>query len=281
LMVASPSFMNRVNEMKGMKGTPQTPTTETPTAPTTTAPTAPTTTTTTTAKPATTTTTTPTPSPAPSQAPKAPKLKALFRDARLFYRIIDSMSLIDEGVLKADENGLKLKALDSSKVVLIDFEMPRDAFDEYYCEGELNLGLNIEELRKVAKRGSAREKVLISAGEGRFRLTLKGKADRSFTIPLIDLEAEELPEPQVELKARAGALADVFESALKDVELVSDFVKITADGKTLVLRGASDSFQFSLREIQPTTPKPNGRITSRKETEEGCNLLDRTCTATL
>lgn len=118
--------------------------------------------------------------------------------------------------------------------------MPRDAFDEYYCEGELDLGLNIEELRKVAKRGSAREKVLISAGEGRFRLTLKGKADRSFIIPLIDLEAEELPEPQVELKARAGALADVFESALKDVELVSDFVKVTADEKTLTLRGASD-----------------------------------------
>jgi proliferating cell nuclear antigen len=118
--------------------------------------------------------------------------------------------------------------------------MPRDAFDEYYCEGELDLGLNIEELRKVAKRGSAREKVLISAGEGRFRLTLKGKADRSFIIPLIDLEAEELPEPQVELKARAGALADVFESALKDVELVSDFVKVTADGKALTLRGASD-----------------------------------------
>ncbi|MEM0217367.1 MAG: hypothetical protein QXM73_01255, partial [Candidatus Nezhaarchaeales archaeon] len=126
--------------------------------------------------------------------------KAVFRDARLWYRIVDALaSLIDEGTIRASEEGVRLRAMDPSKIAMIDFEMPRDAFDEYECDGEVMLGLNFDEVKKVVKRGSAKEKVQLEVppGSARLKIIFKGKATRSFSIPLIDIEYEELPTPSL------------------------------------------------------------------------------------
>ncbi|MEM4576781.1 MAG: proliferating cell nuclear antigen (pcna) [Candidatus Nezhaarchaeales archaeon] len=169
--------------------------------------------------------------------------KAVFRDARLWYRIVEALSsLIDEGTIKISEEGLRLRAMDPSKIAMIDFEMPRDAFDEYQCDGEMTIGLNFDELNKIVKRGSAKEKVQLEVppGSARLKVILKGKASRSFSIPLIDLEYEELPTPTLSFNVKATVMADTFEEALKDVELVSDYVKLEGRPNAIVVRGQSD-----------------------------------------
>ncbi|RLF13166.1 MAG: proliferating cell nuclear antigen (pcna) [Thermoprotei archaeon] len=169
--------------------------------------------------------------------------KAVFRDARLWYRIVDALSsLIDEGTIKAGEDGLRLRAMDPSKIAMIDFEMPRDAFEEYACEGEVTIGVNFDELKKVVKRGSAKEKIELEVppSSARLKITFKGKATRSFALPLIDVEYEELPAPSLSFNAKATVIADLLEDALKDVELVSDYVRLEARSDALIVRGQSD-----------------------------------------
>jgi len=169
--------------------------------------------------------------------------KAVFRDARLWYRIINALSsLIDEGTIKINEDGMRLRAMDPSKIAMIDFEMPRDAFDEYSCDGELTIGLNFDELKKIVKRGSAKEKVQLEVppGGARFKVILRGKATRSFSIPLIDVEYEELPTPSLSYNVKATVMADILEDALKDVELVSDYVRFEARNNAIIVRGQSD-----------------------------------------
>ncbi len=169
--------------------------------------------------------------------------KAVFRDARLWYRIINALSsLIDEGTIKINEEGLRLRAMDPSKIAMIDFEMPRDAFDEYESDGELTIGVNFDELKKIVKRGSAKEKVQLEvpSGSARFKITLKGKATRSFSVPLIDVEYEELPTPSLTYNVKATVMADILEDALKDVELVSDYVRFEARSNAIIVKGQSD-----------------------------------------
>ncbi|MCS7140096.1 MAG: proliferating cell nuclear antigen (pcna) [Candidatus Nezhaarchaeota archaeon] len=169
--------------------------------------------------------------------------RATFRDARLWYGIIDALSsLIEEGIIKVNESGVRLRAMDPSKIAMIDFEMPKDAFEEYECDGEMIIGINFDELKKVAKRGGAKEKVQLEVppGSTRFKITLKGKAMRSFSIPLMDIEYEELPTPSLTYNVKATIMADVFEDALKDVELVSDYVKLEGRSNVIIVRGQSD-----------------------------------------
>ncbi|RLF06793.1 MAG: DNA polymerase sliding clamp, partial [Thermoprotei archaeon] len=73
-----------------------------------------------------------------------------------------------------------------------------------------------------------------------FKITLKGKATRSFSVPLIDVEYEELPTPSLTYNVKATVMADILEDALKDVELVSDYVRFEARSNAIIVRGQSD-----------------------------------------
>ncbi|MEM1744947.1 MAG: proliferating cell nuclear antigen (pcna) [Candidatus Nezhaarchaeales archaeon] len=192
--------------------------------------------------------------------------KAVFRDARLWYRIVDALaSLIDEGTIKASEEGVRLRAMDPSKIAMIDFEMPRDAFDEYQCDGEVMLGLNFDEVKKVVKRGSAKEKVQLEVppGSARLKITFKGKATRSFSIPLIDVEYEELPTPSISFNVKATVMADIFEDALKDVELVSDYARLEGRSNAIVVKGQSDR-----GEVETTLTTETGALLELEVKEE-------------
>ncbi|MDI9619907.1 MAG: proliferating cell nuclear antigen (pcna) [Candidatus Nezhaarchaeota archaeon] len=184
--------------------------------------------------------------------------KATFRDAKLWNRIIDALSsLIDEGAIKVGEEGLRLRAMDPSKIAMIDFEMPREAFDEYECDSELTIGVNFDELKKIVKRGSIKEKIQLEvpAGATRLKVILKGKATRSFSLPLIDVEYQELPTPTLVYNVKATVMADVFEDALKDVELVSDYVRLEAKENTIAVKGQSDK-----GEVEATLTPESGAL---------------------
>jgi len=192
--------------------------------------------------------------------------KAVFRDARLWYRIVDALSsLISEGTIKISEDGLRLRAMDPSKIAMIDFEMPRDAFDEYHCEEEFTIGLNFDELKKIVKRGGAKEKVQLEVppSGGRLKVVLRGKASRSFALPLIDVEYEELPTPSLSFNVKATVLADILEDALKDVELVSDYVKLEGRSNAIIVRGQSDK-----GEVEATLTSEAGALLELEVREE-------------
>ena len=45
-------------------------------------------------------------------------------------------AVVDEGCFNVDESRIWLLAMDSSRVALVDFELPGEFFDEYRCDGE-------------------------------------------------------------------------------------------------------------------------------------------------
>ncbi|NWG11874.1 proliferating cell nuclear antigen (pcna) [Candidatus Bathyarchaeota archaeon] len=164
-------------------------------------------------------------------------------DAKLLKDMITSISiLVDEATFKIDPDGIKLRAMDPSRVAMIDFEWPKTMFEEYSASEPTKMCINISELLKLLKRTSKDEIVELNLDEKTAKLQLKitGKYQRSFTMPTLEATEEEVPTPKVTFNVKAKATTQGLSQAIEDAQLVSDHVKIEADPEKLVLNASGD-----------------------------------------
>jgi len=164
-------------------------------------------------------------------------------DARLLKDMANAISiLVDEATFQITPEALRLRAMDPSRVAMVDFEWPKTIFDEYVCTEPSKMCLNISELLKLLKRAGKEEYVELALDEktGRLQLRITGKYTRTFTMPLLEASEEEVPTPKITFNVRAKATTEGLRRALEDAELVSDHVRIEADGEKLVFQAAGD-----------------------------------------
>ena len=161
-----------------------------------------------------------------------------------FRNLIKALSVIvDEGTFNLDEAQLKLLAMDPSHVAMVDFELPREFFDVYECEGESRLTLNIGEFLKFLDRVSRDEKVTISLDEDNARLTIlckRGGHTRRFVMPVLEPLDDEVPQPKIFFKASSRILTQSVRRAIRDASLVSEHVKMEATGDGFKISAMGD-----------------------------------------
>ncbi len=157
-------------------------------------------------------------------------MKLVFIDARTWRYVVSAISkVIEEGVFVVDpEEGFRFRAMDPSHVVMLDLCFPRDSFEVYEVDSRVELGVNFEDVAKVLRRATKEDKLEISSEGSTISFAFIGKGYRKFTLPLLDITAEELPEPKLEFKASVKVMSDVYRDTIKDVELVGDVIKFIA-----------------------------------------------------
>jgi len=164
-------------------------------------------------------------------------------DAKLLKDMITAISiLVDEATFKVDPEGLKLRAMDPSRVAMVDFEWPKTVFDEYSCAELTKMCINISELLKLLRRTAKDEVVELSLDDktGRLQIKITGKYSRNFTMPTLEASEEEVPTPKITFNVRAKATTQGLSQAIEDAQLVSDHVKIEADAEKLVFHATGD-----------------------------------------
>ena len=161
-----------------------------------------------------------------------------------FRNLIKSVSVIvEEGSFTLGEDQIKLLGLDPSRVAMVDFELPKDAFDKYQCDGEKKLSLNISEFIKFLDRVERDEYVKILLNEERMRLVVecsRGGHTRQFIMPLLELGEEEFPSPKIFFKSNARLLTRSLRQAIKDAALVSEHVKFEITPNELKISAEGD-----------------------------------------
>jgi proliferating cell nuclear antigen len=169
------------------------------------------------------------------------KLKV--KDAKLLRDMITSISiLVDEATFKLEPDGLKLRAMDPSRVAMVDFEWPKTIFEEYQCDTPTKMCINITELLKLLKRASKDETVELGLDDqtGKLNLKIMGKYTRNFTMPTLEASEEEVPTPKLTFNVMVKATAEGLSRAIEDAQLVSDHVRLEADPEKLVFNAAGD-----------------------------------------
>jgi proliferating cell nuclear antigen len=150
--------------------------------------------------------------------------------------------LVDEATFKIEPDGLKLRAMDPSRVAMIDFEWPKSVFEEYVCQEPAKMCINISELLKLLKRAGKDEPVELSLDEktGRLQVKIMGKYSRDFTMPTLEASEEEVPTPKIAFNVKAKTTTQGLSQAIEDAQLVSDHVRLEAEADKLTLSATGD-----------------------------------------
>ena len=164
-------------------------------------------------------------------------------DAKLLRDMANAISiLVDEATFKIEPEGLKLRAMDPSRVAMIDFEWPKEIFEEYQCTEPTKICINIGELLRLVKRAGKEETVELSIDEKTARLEIRvtGRYNRYFTMPTLDASEEEVPTPKITFNVKAKTTTTGLSQAIEDAQLVSDHVRIEAYPEKIILKATGD-----------------------------------------
>ena len=164
-------------------------------------------------------------------------------DAKFLKDMMSAISiLIDEATFDVASDGIKLRAMDPSRVAMVDFEWPKTVFDEYVCSETMKMCVNISEMLKLLRRTGKDESLELSLDEktGRLKITIKGKYVRTFNMPTLEAMEEEVPTPKVTFNVRAKIVTEGLREAIEDASLVSDHVRIEADNEKMVMQATGD-----------------------------------------
>ena len=164
-------------------------------------------------------------------------------DSRLLRDMITSISiLVDEATFKLAPEGITLRAMDPSRVAMVDFEWPKTVFEEYQCDAPAKMCVNITELLKLLKRAGKDETVELALDDktGRLQIKIAGKYARNFTMPTLEASEEEVPTPKLTFNVKVKATTSGLSQAIEDAQLVSDHVRIEADPEKLALNASGD-----------------------------------------
>jgi len=175
--------------------------------------------------------------------------EVVFDGAKEFANLIATASnLIDEAAFKFTEEGISMRAMDPSRVVLIDLNLPESIFSKYEVEEEETIGVNMDQFKKVLKRGKAKDTLILRKGEDNFlEVTFEGTARRTFRLPLIDVEELELELPELPFTAKVVVLGEVLKEAVKDASLVSDAIKFIATENEFVMKAEGETNEVEIR----------------------------------
>ncbi|NIU39774.1 proliferating cell nuclear antigen (pcna) [Candidatus Bathyarchaeota archaeon] len=169
--------------------------------------------------------------------------KMRMANAKLLRDMVTVIStLVDEATFNINSEGIKLRAMDPSRVAMIDFEWPKTIFDEYRCDAPSKMCINVSEMLKLLRRAAKEESVELALDEktGRLKIAIKGTYDRNFNMPTLEAAEEEVPTPKITFNVRAKTTTHGLHQAIEDVQLVSDHVRIEIDNEKMTLRATGD-----------------------------------------
>jgi proliferating cell nuclear antigen len=159
-----------------------------------------------------------------------------------FRDLIKAVSAVAvEATILSDEAGISLKTMDPSHVALVEFALPAEYFDAY-TPGE-KITIHFPEFLKFLDHIDKDEETWIHLDEEKARLVIlckRGGHSRRFEMPILGPIDDEVPQPKMLFKAKARILTSGLRVAIKDAVLVSEHVKVSAEGGGLKVSAVGD-----------------------------------------
>ncbi|MFX1294514.1 MAG: proliferating cell nuclear antigen (pcna) [Promethearchaeota archaeon] len=186
--------------------------------------------------------------------------KAFLDSAGSFIKIIDALAtIIDTGTFKVSKAGLSMRAIDLTHVAMVNLEMPREAFTDYNCDQTLLIRVNLIDLNRFMKRGTATDTLELSLDKQYNKLKIKfkkGKSTRTFSLSLVtEGDEEEAPIPNLDFNAKFSLNTDDLQRAIKDAQIVGDYLTFSISEDLLTLEASGDSGDVTI-EVEDFTETP-------------------------
>ena len=157
----------------------------------------------------------------------------------------DSISIISDLVSEArfriTKNGIELIAIDPANVAMIIFRLLASNFVEYSVEKEIDIGLNLNNLKQVLRRANQNDMLSLEISQdNKLKLTLKGKTARVFSLPIMGTEEKEQRIPDLKFPITIKTKSNNLTSAIEDADIVAEAVTFIGDSSKFSIKAEGD-----------------------------------------
>jgi len=147
--------------------------------------------------------------------------------------------LIQETNVRFKDDGIYIKAIDKTQILLVDFFMSKKAFDTYVVEPSL-VGLNIQELKNMLSRSFGEDKLQLNLKEQGLEVLLLGKIERKFYMPFLDLSEQDIKLPELKYEVEFNINAGLLKEILTDINLVASTMQFKIQESKLTIEATGD-----------------------------------------
>jgi proliferating cell nuclear antigen len=176
---------------------------------------------------------------------------ATLSNTKILKDSIDTISqIIDEVSLKINSEGLEIVAADRAMVTVIDFKLGKKVFDEYECSEEHSIGINLISFMNLLKRcGSDKLNLKLNDEKNRFELFFSGDSVRAFTLPVLDISSEDVPDiNKFDFPTKAQIRSDIIVKGVEDADVIAESVgmELGSKGFRMFAEGTSSKSELKL-----------------------------------
>ena len=155
--------------------------------------------------------------------------------------------LVNEARFKITPNAIELVAMDPANVAMVIFKLLSSTFTEYDVKKDVELAINLNNLKQVLRRASPRDMLTLELdADNRLKITLKSSTTRTFTLPIIDLEEKDQKVPDLKFPVTVKTSSSVLNEAIADVDVVGESVAFIAEPKKFTLQAEGDLNQAKI-----------------------------------
>lgn len=159
-----------------------------------------------------------------------------FRIGTAFPRIIDAVRqhFDPDLTLRCSEHGVSFQQMDSSHVSMIDVQLQPNAFERYYCQREMDIGIELKMLCKILNTAKPDDVIVIRVtNRDTDQLTIQiQKPDNIlstvFTIRFYDFDHQLLGITTLNYQATLSLPSRELQRILAEMSLIGSFVEINA-----------------------------------------------------
>lgn len=178
-------------------------------------------------------------------------------EAKILKTLVDTLaSIVDETEIVFTAKAMTIKAMDQSRICLLQLEMKKGSFSKYECTKKTSIGVNLGDFNKIMNRSSQDDEIELNYNEAdqKIKIKMKGgssKRVRTFSLALLDLDIEEIPmDNLLELEQQSSFIIDTdyIVEAIKDGEIYSDILNfvIKEDNLTLSSNGTIGEMEYEI-----------------------------------
>ena len=158
--------------------------------------------------------------------------------------------LVNEATFKITPSAIELVAMDPANVAMVVFKLLSSCFSEYSVEKEMDMAINLSNLKQILRRVKPNDILTLESEEGRLKITLKSNTTRTFSLPIINIEEKEQKVPELKFPVSIKTTAAILNELIEDVGIVAESVTLEVDPSKLVVSAEGDLSKASI-EVKP------------------------------
>ena len=151
--------------------------------------------------------------------------------------------LVNEARFKVTKDAIELVAMDPANVAMVIFKLLSSCFTEYDVKGDIEIAINLENLKQILRRAGANDMLTLELGDNKLKIQLKGNTTRTFNLPIIELEEKEQKIPELKFPVTITLPSKTLNEAIEDADIVAESVSFEAEPKKFSVIAEGDLSQ--------------------------------------